>query len=81
MPKKTTGVITAVMLTARRILPVAMFSQLSGFANANTSEVGASSLKIGATSIHFSPSKTWMISSANRGQVIAMGTVTESSIE
>src|SRR5208337_4491499 len=55
MPKITTGVAAAVMLTARPTRPVDITSQLSGFANANTSDVGASSLKIGATSIHFPP--------------------------
>ena len=77
----TTGVATPEMATARRIRPVDISNQLRGFTKANTSEVGASSLKIGATSLHFGPSKTRTISSANNGQMMAIGTVTETSSE
>src|ERR1700679_3779145 len=51
-PTITTGVVAAVMPTARPTRPVAIINQESGFANAKTKDVGASNWKIGTTSIH-----------------------------
>ena len=65
-PTITTGVVAAVMPTARPTRPVAIINQESGFANAKTKDVGASNWKIGTTSIHLSPSSTWIISSGKK---------------
>ena len=69
------------MLKARPIRPVDMTNQESGFATANTNATGASNLKIGAASIHFAPSTMRTISSANRAQLMVIGTVKDMSNE
>jgi hypothetical protein len=81
IPTITTGVVAALIPKARLTWPVDKTNQERGLANANTKAVGASNRKIGAASIHLGPSTTRIISSANRGQLIAIGTVSDTSKE
>jgi hypothetical protein len=81
IPTITTGVVAALIYRARLTLPVDITNHESGLANANTTAVGASNRKIGAASIQLAPSTTRIISSANRGQLIAIGMVKDTSKE
>src|SRR5579859_686033 len=81
IPAITTGAVATLMLKALTARPVDKTNQESGLATANTNATGASNLKIGAASIHFAPSTMRTISSANRAQVMLMGTVKDMSNE
>src|SRR4029077_1354487 len=81
IPKITSGVVAVLILNALPIGPTDKTNQENGFATANTTATGASNLKIGAASIHFSPSTTRTISSANRAQLMVIGMVADMSNE
>jgi len=81
IPIITNGVVAALMLKALPARPVDITSQDSGLATANTNATGASSLKIGAASVHFGPRTIRTISSANRAHVIVIGMVEDMSNE
>src|SRR5206468_12246518 len=81
IPRITSGVVAVLILNALPIRPVDMTNQENGLATANTTATGASNLKIGAASIHFAPSTTRTISSANRAQVMVIGIVADMSSE